>query len=613
MSKELQYTKEQNRILIDKYIDVSMDLIDNLVKKIKDLQNEIKLLKEKSVKDAVSIVPKENTNKKLYEYIMQKIKNIQDVIDNISKLSLSDEIKDQFDLIKAKFLVVKEQVKKITENTENGDYVTDINKIYDEIVKLNENLGKVRVFLRIKPLESREPQVSYEIKDKSLVLTCDGKDKTEGGPFYKIIDKDVVNGSDNFKKEIVDDITKELDLGKSLCLFGYGLSGSGKTYTMLGDKGILECIIDIYETIELEYVFEQYVQKFEVDNTGEKYNKLTSISGNIIDLKGNLEEIADIKEKVKEIKEIKNLNKDNINSFLQFITTHRKDNHRIKKTPNNNESSRSTLYLVFKIKDGVSLIIVDCAGRESPKEIKNSLIKFEKDPPKMSEILTYTSRDNLNTLINGIARKNINTLTGMVSDTLIKNYKDNVKIAEDNVKNAENDVKNAEDNVKIKKGDEKVKANKKVIDTKDELELLIKTRKNINISDLEEYKENKENKKEFNTKILNYLQSMFKEGYYINETLNHLIYFLNKKIDKSYKVSKIQDCIETCNKGKYDPKKIFISPEEKSDVIKTMTIMEWIDNLCKPKYMMFCMIRQENDKCIDSAATLNFANSIKST
>jgi uncharacterized protein YoxC len=278
MSEQLRNAKEQNRILIDKYIDVSMDLIDSLVNKIKELESQIKVLKEKSVKDTVSI-PTENLNKKLYEDILKKIESVNTIIADIDKLSLSGEIKVEFDKIKATFSLFQEQLKSINENTENVDYVTKINGIYDDIVLLNENLGKVRVFLRIKPLESGKPQVSYEIKDeKSLVLTCEGKSPTTGGPFHKIIDKDVVNGSDKFKKEIVDDITKELNLGKSLCLFGYGLSGSGKTYTMLGKNGILENIINIYGTIELEYVFEQYVKDFEVNNTGEEYNKLTSIS-----------------------------------------------------------------------------------------------------------------------------------------------------------------------------------------------------------------------------------------------------------------------------------------------------------------------------------------------
>ena len=138
------------------------------------------------------------------------------------------------------------------------------------------------------------------------------------------------------------------------------------------------------------------------------------------------------------------------------------------------------------------------------------------------------------------------------------------------------------------------------------------------------------------------------EFYLSSQRRNHLIYFLNKKIDHTYKSPDIQTCIEECATkvpttfSYYDSTKIFKSPEEspeektavkpavkpafkpafkpvvikteeKTDVIKTMTIMKWIDNLCDPNYMMFCMIRQENDKCIDSAATLNFANSIKST
>ena len=550
MSKEFQQEKERNDFLINKFNNTSMNAIRSLVNIIKDLQNEIKLLKEKSVKDAVSIVPKENTNKKLYEYIKQKIKNIQDMIDNISKLSLSKEIENMFNDINKEFSGFQDKIKSITENTENKEYIADVDKIYDEIVKLNENLGKVRVFLRIKPLESGKPQVSYEIKDKSLVLTCDGKDKTTGGPFYKIIDKDVTNGSEQFKTEILKDIINELNLGKSLCLFGYGLSGSGKTYTMLGDKGILEGIISNYKTIQLEYIFEQYVDKFEVTNEATSYNKIKSISGKIIDLSEILDKTIGKDDTIDISKLNLDINTGNINNILSNITAYRIKNKRIKSTPNNKESSRSTLYLVFKIKNGVNLIIVDCAGRESPEEIKNSLIEFKTTPPRMSEILTKVYNNNLDTLINGIAKKNENTFKGI-----------------------DKSVTNLELYTKLK--DDKLKT--------------------------------------FNKKLLDYLQSMFKEGYYINETLNHLIYFLNKKIDASYKVPLSEDCIETCKDNIYDPKKVFKSPEDPDDVIKTMTIMKWIDKLCNPKYMMFCMIRQENDKCIDSAATLIFANSIKST
>ena len=613
MSKELQDAKEQNRILIDKYIDVSMNAIRNLVNKIKELESQIKVLKEKSVKDTVSI-PTENLNKKLYEDILKKIESVNTIIADIDKLSISGEIKVEFDKIKATFSLFQEQVKSINENTENVDYVKKINGIYDDIVKLNESLGKVRVFLRIKPLEAGKPQVSYEIKDeKSLVLTCDEKTSASGGPFHKIIDKDVLNGSDQFKKEIVKDITKELDVGKSLCLFGYGLSGSGKTYTMLGKDGILENIINIYKTIELEYVFEQYVKDFVVNDIGTEYNKLTSISGDIIDLKGNLKDIENIKE-IKIGDEYTSINKYNINSFLTLITEYRKKQKRIKKTPNNNESSRSTLYLVFKIGD-IHLVIVDCAGRESPEEIKNSLIQFATTAPRMSEILNYTKTSNLDNLIKGVAKKDVNTFETMTDlDKLKKKYEENKKLAQiitsENIDKMIKDLQNKKSNRANENTIEDYKKNRQ-----NSIDNAVNS-VNIDVSDLIK-------NEAFKGKLLNYLQSMFKEGYYINETLNHLIYFLNKKIDPKYESPDIQTCIEECelfpapkkgsNKFYYDRTKIFKSPKEKTDVIKTMTIMKWIDNLCNPKYMMFCMIRQENDKCIDSAATLNFANSIKST
>lgn len=543
----------ENERLINEYVVLSNNIIDKLLRKIKELELQIK-----KAKDEEPSIPKENKNKQLYDYIKEKINQIQNMIDNITKLSLSKENTDKFEQIKTSFNEFIEEFKNITENTDNTSYVEKINKIYELLVKLNENLGKVRVFLRIRPLPDGD-KVPIEINGNSLTMTCNDE-KTLGGPYYKIIPEEVTNGSKEFNK-IVDDIKKELD-SSSLCLFGYGLSGSGKTHTMLGNGGILQEIIKKYGQITVKYVFEQYVDEFVVTHHGPEYNKLKSISGKIIDYYNkkvefiNITDIAEISKKI---------DTTNITGFLDKIKTFRIEKNRIKKTPNNDESSRSTLYIVFEISEKVHLIIVDCAGRETPREIKNTLIKLETEEIHISQILTYEPPDNLDPLVNGIKRKDIKTLTNINNSvTSFEKYKELT----------ERQNKNREPKFKY----------------------------------------------EFKEDLLNYLQSMFKEGYYINESLNHLIFFLNKKIDSEHKAPKTQKCVEQCGKNdkgeyqyNYDPLKVFKDPSKADDPIKTMTIMNWIETKYNPKYMMFCMIRQENDKCIDSAATLNFANSIKST
>ena len=121
------------------------------------------------------------------------------------------------------------------------------------------------------------------------------------------------------------------------------------------------------------------------------------------------------------------------------------------------------------------------------------------------------------------------------------------------------------------------------------------------------------------------IKKIIKEGYYINESLNHLIFFINKQIDKDYKIDKEQ--IQKNISNKYKEEKYFENPliyydsSVKSFLntnIQTIPILNEIysktgSSGINPKIIMFCNVRLDNNKCIDTKKTIEFAQKIKST
>ena len=114
---------------------------------------------------------------------------------------------------------------------------------------------------------------------------------------------------------------------------------------------------------------------------------------------------------------------------------------------------------------------------------------------------------------------------------------------------------------------------------------------------------------------LQYIKDLIKEGFYINESLNHLIYFINKQADNEYKFN--TETIQTNITKDYDPSKYFYNPSE-SNSIQTIKILEEIfkkkgSSEINPKIIMFTNIRLEKNRCIDTNKSLEFAQQVKST
>ena len=449
-------------------------------------------------------------NKKMDKEINDLIKNLKKNIKD-SGINTDDTYNEYF----------KDFGESNIENKKNKiiAYINYINTL------IRESKGKVRTFIRLKGL-SKKDDINIIDDNKMSILCENDKILNVYGPFKKIYDNEITNIK-LFKDPEINEIIRLLMNGISTLLFSYGLSGSGKTYTLFGNKdsiGIVQYIIlQLVENgykIKVNSIKEEYINEFVIDINN--INNLKTLSGKII--KNNDEIDKDI-----------NNDKD-IDELLENINNKRKnvklsENKRIKSTPNNKESSRSHLYITFEVKKGSNIsyfTIIDCAGRETPKEIFNTYFNFER-------------------------------MTNTPGYFLFDETTDYTKLLNNKSENIPN------------------------------------------------------------------IKKIIKEGYYINESLNHLIFFINKQIDKDYKIDKEQ--IQKNISNKYKEEKYFENPliyydsSVKSFLntnIQTIPILNEIysktgSSGINPKIIMFCNVRLDNNKCIDTKKTIEFAQQIKST
>lgn len=440
--------------------------------------------------------------------------------------------------------------------------------------------GAVRVYVRIKPLLGPEQKMNTVIieqneekaiskKQKLLTINCQ-ETRTTFGEFYGIFNDtftnlDVYTGQNDSTKfnesktrvnleslvENLDSISpglysvfRQVEDGYSIVLFGYGSSGSGKTMTLLGSKGIpgllhygLDNLKNV-QNIKLKYLFEQYYNLVNIN-----FNKLNGKIYNLINKIPQLSEFAKdetelFKKEVPSFINTNNLKIEDLYSLTDIIDNYRKQMNRIKTTPNNPVSSRSHLFLVFEItfKNGKTgyITIVDMAGKESPLDLYNTFIDTSKT--KLASIMAPYPV--------GGEQKVAVTMKPELMDT--KNYS-----------------------------------------PRNVFEIL-------------------------------------QESFYINETINHLIYYFNLK---SYHKFPVQP--QSKNSEQYDTSKFYVNPQKEQTVINTannclmIPILKFLDNLSKKnkleedwlptKFVTICNIRQEEKYCNQIFETLQFAQKIKST
>jgi hypothetical protein len=533
-----------------------------------------------------------NLNESIKESIKQNFYKIKaEISTHIKFLNLSDYINSpNFEYLKS-----KSSRNRVPEN-----FCKDLSNLLDywninkteyreqdrRLINIYEDLsGAVRIYIRIKPLIGKdiknktiELQTVENKKLKSLYVDCSDnlitkyKQKRLFGEFYGIYEEDYSNldiytgqrdsATENLTSlevnmdqilESADSISpglystfKQVEEGYSIVLFGYGLSGSGKTFSLLGSKGSPGILhyglanLENVENIRLKYLFEQYYDRINFNNrqvSGKIHNLINKIS-QLKDV--SIDETGRFEKRIPSHIDIKNLKVNDIYSLTDIIDKYRIEAGRIKQTPNNPVSSRSHLYFVFEIefKNGKRgyITIVDTAGRESPMDIFNLFIDTSKG----------------NTIASVMAPPPVGGVNN-IQRSLKQEYKD--------VYNPEN------------------------------------------------------------------VFEILKEGFYINETINHLIYYFNIKNGKTILTprQKIDDRYNVI----YKVENYFVQPKGEFDKIDSsnnslmIPILKFLDNLSnknksdeewKPtKFITLCCVRQEDRYCDQTMETLEFAQNVKSS
>jgi len=702
--------------------------------------------------------------------------------------------------------------------------------------------GAVRVYVRIKPTSSDERKTVVDSTPTNISI--EGKinnilDQKTYTNFYGVFDDkfknvDVYRGkndpewnpptiesqneNEKLKKQLtianeskepgrgLHGVFDQLSSGYSISMFGYGLSGSGKTFTILGAKNVHGLIhyglanLPPEAKIELKYVFEQYVGKIEFANRDPNKddtmyplqfrNKIHVLHDRDRDLEAKLFDnyefvcpkftswdqkttpskqsrslsslfgiTNDNAEQFRKTVKDSFLERENVDNEIQYtglndiqdlvnnITNHRIKKQRIKRTPNNKESSRSHLYIVFEIKQGDQtghLTFIDMAGRESPIQLyKNMLdVMDEKDPTNTlvkadvadvgsggnayldgtSAWKVYNTKNPITQMVRYVnspaialtpttaitdtqkgeldnAKKFANTYIKLSKIMKLENLDDDAVIMEKietidgwmgKMPALSSELTNivSGDVKEVKPSDLLTWVNSVAVSFITRLGIrdvinTINTKNNstANLSNkMNEYgitdkNEDNETYKRFKVFLYEYascrvaytrqnIQNILKEGFFINESINHIKYFFLKKngdkdlkcIDKelmnntseSKTTDGKNDVCTWKNPNEYKDDKYVMTKDEieleaelteatqpserqenppsekkkltrKINILKnslTIPILNFLDNLNKnvpSKFVMLCMVRQEENRYEDTKATLEFAKSVKSS
>lgn len=255
---------------------------------------------------------------------------------------------------------LKQQVKKLADlNTTDGKVSSADAQLQNHLIleiseMYEKHAARVKVFLRfnqrsIPTAEQKQdqPEVVRNQTGKFDVSFNGGEQTVKG--FENVFDSSLTN------EEVFDQMktTFDLLLGKqpfNLIFFGYGFSGSGKTFALFGketQKGLVQLSNDYLKERGAKVTVNQMFEiAGKIQPEGLNKIKLTSqFIAHTIDYGKSFEE------------------------NLAKVEKLRGDENRIKYTVNNPESSRSHLFIRFKIeyKNSSSyLTFVDMAGAEDP-------------------------------------------------------------------------------------------------------------------------------------------------------------------------------------------------------------------------------------------------------
>ena len=467
------------------------------------------------------------------------------------------------------------------------DIQTTLLSIDDTLTNLYEDIiGSVRVYLRVRPTVSNTS--SIDIQGSSVEYTCGDTTKTFGR-FFGVIPSTYTN-EDSFSTSETCDldgiglcrVTNQLSSGYHIVLSGYGLSGSGKTRTLLGNSaqrvpGLVHLAVEKSgaQKVTLVSVYELAMKNIDFRDKKHNVGKIVNLYGDhpilsptdfVVqnEFRGLVPflERYDLVREVGNVGAIEDLLKDrnlstvDIFNLTLAITDYRLQQGRIKATINNPESSRSHLFMTlrFEFANGKTglLTVLDMGGREDSFEILDSLL--EKPDP--------TKKWNVASTLLGITNSSVRPHTFTVSDPKISWFVDQRNVSPEYRKQLE-----------------------------------------AFISDL--------NESSHDPRV--YVE-LIKESIFINETVNQLIYFFKEKQGTQERIQSNKWPMSD-PRSSYDPHKFISSPPNDSEKIGMYHVLSALDNLEKKqtKFVTIVCLRQEPKYCLGTLASLEFAQTIKST
>ena len=565
----------------------TFELIQELLKILTDNKKELTLLIDDTHNNNSLEMRIYNLYNKIISSDLLDVSNSHDLKTELNNLQVNDKTK------------LKDLVDQIKDNEYNIALSTDeLNNIYKEIQKFRmTKFQKIEVYLRIRKGKITEEEKT-SVNNKMITFGCDEKTNKKYGPFKEVFrvgekNKNIYNA---FELENLKNI-----YDKTTIIFSYGVSGSGKSHTILGNKtedGLLTLainkLIEDGNTCKIKYIFEQCLDT--ISDSFIQHEIVKSPQGvlfNKENLKGHINIFIDSDDKLTRTfskdqytdKKLKNVETINIKDILIEINSEREKNGTIKPTPNNSQSSRSHLFFVYEIKNNTNgkvgcIVFVDSAGRENPMEILK---------------LYYDIYDLATPFIIYDERKDTITTASLERITNKTDYPESLKLS-------------FQENEFLKmNSDEKRK------------------QKDLYNSTLHKLKLQR-----------SYIKKLVVEGFFIDETLNHMIKYLSPKLGqvKIKDKSPVREYEETIKKN--EQMCVFFKDEdEDKDQILTKKILNFLttnknDETQPYNFIMMAttldpedyIYKNKNRKVVDEKrktmcllieSTLKFCNDIKST
>lgn len=455
--------------------------------------------------------------------------------------------------------------------------------LLDTLTNMNEDLlGSCRVFVRMRPfIGALDDPDSAKMVDAKLdgtraSITCGGA--SHSGIFFGTYDQrysnaEVFAGAVGAKARglvvsgendrSLKHTFEQLRSGYSIAMLTIGFSGSGKTATFFGRPGSEPGVVHYglanlgVTDVSIEYVFELY---YDYINVNER-----TVRGKVIigydrprDLEKRLRRYGVANTELDPIAIAQDRMGTDVSGFIndtmKTITDHQRAAGRIKRTINNDSSSRSHLFVILKV-GGSFLTVSDLAGQESSFDIYNTLFNGVKKMTLPYFMLQFNEEGKYRAQLKG---------------EKIENY-----IQGFGITNGSDDLK------KNSIGELKFKGQPRIENT---------LAKNVQV---------------------------LLEGFYITETLLHMRYFFNVRNGAKPKMQNQEfaagNIVYRTDKVFVQPEAEMQGSDKKQ--INMIPVLNFIDGLgagnTVSKFLLFGALRP--DKCRENLDSLRYLSSVAST